>query len=187
MPQALSHSVAVSGGAGCGVGRPSGGQHHRPGGIFAALSHRSEEAVLLRTQLQNPVLEDGHLAALESAEQCVNDIRRAVRLGKDPVSPLHLQGHAQLLKEVLHPLRRCAGHGPVEKAAVSRGAGKHLLYAAVVRYVAPALAGNIQLASHLGIALQQAHLGALICGGQSRHHSCGSAANYQYICHTWSS
>ena len=68
MPQGLSYSVAVSGGAGCGVGRPSGGQHHRPGGIFASLSHRGEGAVFLGTQLQNPVLEDGHLAALESAE-----------------------------------------------------------------------------------------------------------------------
>ena len=187
MSQSLGHSVAVSGGAGCGVGRPSGGQHHRPGGIFASLPYHRKGAVLLGIQLQDTVLEDGHLAALEGAEQCVNNIGGAVRLGKHPVAPLHLQGHAQLLKEVLHPLRRCTSHGPVEEPAVAGGAGKHLLHRAVVGYVAPSLAGDIQLAPHLLVALQQAHLSALIRGGKGRHHSGGSAANYQYICHTWSS
>ena len=185
--QSLGHSVAVSGGAGCGVGRPSGGQHHRPGGIFASLPYHRKGAVLLGIQLQNTVLEDGHPAALEGTEQRVNDIGRAVGLGKHPVAPLHLQGHTQLLKEVLHPLRGRAGHGSIEKTAVAGGAGKHLLHRAVVRYIAPSLAGDIQLAPHLLVALQQAHLSALVRGGKGRHHPGGSAANYQYICHTWSS
>ena len=187
VPQSLSHGVAVSGGAGCGVGRPSGGQHHRPGGIFAPLPHHQESPVLLGPELHGPVLENGYRSALEGAEQRVNDVGGAVRLGKDPVAPLHLQGHTQLLKEVLHPLRGRAGHGPVEKTAVARGAGEHLLHRAVVGYIAPSLAGDVQLAPYLLVALQQAHLSALVRGGKGRHHSGGSAANYQYICHTWSS
>ncbi len=68
MSQSLSHGVAVSGGAGCGVGRPAGGQNHRSGGIFAPLPYHGEGSILFGTDLQRTVLEDGNSAPLQGAE-----------------------------------------------------------------------------------------------------------------------
>ena len=101
--------------------------------------------------------------------------------------PLRLQRNAQALKKRLHRLRREAGDGAGEESAVVGDVLEHLLHRAVVGHVAAALAGDVQLAPQLGVALQQGDGGPPLGGGKGGHASGRAAADNNHITQWFSS
>ena len=154
VPHAAGQRIAVAGGAGKRVGHPAGGDHRRPAGVKAVLPFHAQKDAVLPPQGHGPILHHGHPRPAQGAEQGVDDVGGLVRPGKDPVPPLRLQRNAQALKKRLHRLRREAGDGAGEESAVVGDVLEHLLHRAVVGHVAAALAGDVQLAPQLGVALQ---------------------------------
>ena len=183
MPRLLGQPIAVPGGAGAGVGGPSGGQDDAPRlqALGAVLGGHPYHLAVLELQARDPVPEQLHTQAAQLEKQGVDDIGGLVRDGKDPVPPLHLQLDPQVLKKVHGGLGVKPGQGAVQELAVAGNGGHHLLQRAVVGDVAPPLSGDVQLAPHFLIGLHQHHLGPASGGGNGRHHSGSSRSHHNYV------
>ena len=143
MTQLLCHLIAVPGGAGQRIGYPSGSHHDRPAGIEALFPFYTFQKRFRPAQLLRPVLHNGYAGPAQGVKQGVYDVRRPVRLGENPVSPLGFQRHSLALKKFLDLLGRKTGDDAGEKPAVLRDVSQYLLGCAVVGHVAAAFSRNI--------------------------------------------
>ena len=91
MPRLLGQPIAVPGGAGTGIGGPSGGQDDaaRLQALGAVLGGHPHHLAVLELQARDPVPAQLHTQAAQLKKQGVDDIGGLVRDGKDPVPPLH--------------------------------------------------------------------------------------------------
>ena len=143
MTQLLCHLIAVPGGAGQRMGHSSGGHHDRPTGIEALFPLYPFQKRFRPAQPLRPVLHNGYAGPAQGVKQGVYDVRRSVRLGENPVSPLGFQGHSLALKKFLDLLGRKTGDGAGEKPAVLRDVPQYLLGRTVVGHIAAAFSRNI--------------------------------------------
>ena len=115
--QGRRHAVSVAGGAGAGItGRRRWPKSPPPPDMFPFLQQRTDQP--RRFHGPGPVPDPSHPQPLTPAAQGPGYVEGAVRLGKDPVSPLGFQGHPQRLKK-RHGIPAVEpGKGPVQKTSV---------------------------------------------------------------------
>ena len=181
MPRPAGQVIAVPRGAGGGIGRPASGQNQGAAGKLPLVGDKGGHVPLFYVQAGGPGLDHGDLQPPQLEKQRVDDVSGLVRGGKHPVAPLYLQLHPQVGEKALHIGGGGAAHGAEQKAAVPGGGGQGLLRGAVVGHVAAALAGDVQLAPHLLVALHQAHVRPQSGGGDGGHHPGGAAAHHDQI------
>ena len=172
VPHPPGQGVALPGGAGAGIGRPPGGQHHRPelGQPAALLRRHLSQPSVLRRQARQTVPAQVHPLAAQLKKQGVHNVRRPVGHGEHPLPPLRFQRHPQALKKVHGVLGGEAAKRAEQKPPVPGDGGQQLVPAAVVGEVTAALSGDIQLPAHLLVGLQQHHVRPGPGGGNGGHH-----------------
>ena len=181
VPRLAGQVIAVPRGAGGGIGRPAGGQDQGAAGELPLVGDKGGHFPLFCFQAGGPGLDHGDLQPPQLEKQRVDDVGGLVGGGEHPVTPLYLQLHPQVGEKALHIGGGGAAHGAEQKAAVPGGGGQGLLRGAVVGHVAAALAGDVQLAPHLLVALHQAHVRPQSGGGDGGHHPGGAAAHHDQI------
>ena len=119
----------------------------------------------------------------QGMEQGVDDIGGLVRARKNASPPFGFQGDAQAFKVFHHRRGREPGHRTVKEAAVPGHVVQNALRRGVVGEIAPAFAGDIELAAQFLVGLQQQDLSAALPGGEGSHHSGRAAAHYDHRGH----
>lgn len=181
MPQLQRHSIAVTCGAGGGIGCPASSQDHPPGVVGLHLGSHAGYPAVFRQNMTDPPGFHGDILAAQLRLQAFQNRGCPVCYRKYPVSPLGFQRAAPLFKKRLGFFRRKGSHGAVEEPPIPRGVLQHLLAGAVVGHVAAALSGDQQLSSQPVVAFQQQHPLALACRGDGGKHSGRTAADHNSI------
>ena len=176
--QRLRYAVAIPRGPGAGIGHPACGQDDRLRGVRPLLSGHGAYRAIRRLHRCGPVTDPPHLPALQLPFQRVGDVEGTVRHRKHPVSPFHLQRHAQRLEKRHGVPRREPCQRTVQKSPITGNAGKQRLPVTVIGHIAPALAGDIHLLAQPFVGLQQRHRRALPGRGDGRHQTGGAAADH---------
>ncbi len=146
MPRLPGQGKTAAVAAGAGVTHPSGGQDDVPAPVL--LSPRGADphgAPLLQENLRHFGLKNLGPAIFREAHQGIGDAPGTVGNRVDPVPPLGLQGHPQLLEKSHGAGGGIAPDGAVKKLWVGADVFQKILRGAVVGKVAPALAGNQNL------------------------------------------
>ena len=118
-----------------------------------------------------------HARLADIIVQRVHDIQRTVRHGKYAVSALGLERNAALFKKfhcILHG--KCAER-TVQKPRIARHMRQKIIRTAIVGDIAPALSGDDDLASHLGVLFKQGDGCAVQRRCSGRHQSRRAAAD----------
>ena len=102
---------------------------------------------------------------------CVGDVEGTVRHRKHPVSPFHLQRHAQRLEKRHGVPRREPCQRTVQKSPITGNAGKQRLPVTVIGHIAPALAGDVHLFAEALVWIEQRHVRTLARGADRGHHA----------------
>ena len=181
MPGFRRHTVAFTGGSGAWIGDPAGGQDNRLRRIAATLSSNSLDRAVLHFQKPCPVPGKADPQLFQPPLQGRADIKGPVRHRKHPVSTLRLQRHTQVLEKSHGVLRMKTGKRAVKELSITRDISQKALQPCVIRQVAPAFPGDIQLFPQPLIGFQQRHKGSPLRCGNRGHHPGGSAANYYYF------
>jgi hypothetical protein len=146
----------------------------------AAVCFKAADSPVLRHDIQRPLLQDPHAETAQLRTQRIDHAGRLVGLRKHAVPALRFQRAAVRFKP-RHDLtwRKCVNCA-VEKARIARYVREKVLRRAVVRHVAAALSGYVELFAQPVVPFQQRDLRAVFCGRNGRHHPGGAAADDKY-------
>ena len=176
-------AIAVAGAARRGIGNAAGGDDHRLRRIGRKPALDARKLPVAQDQRLGPIARQSDAEALQLALQRGADVEGAVGDGIDPLAALDLERDAEVLKKPHRAVAVQARKGAVEKAPALRHMGDQLVAVALVRHVAPALAGDIQLLPEPLVRLEQGNGGAHARSADRRHHPGGSAADHSHAIH----
>ena len=176
MPHGPGHSISISGGTGQRIGAAPCGQNH-PTGLQSTAVFQFDPGYVpfLRQQSLCPALVKRDFFSAQCIEERVNYICRPVRGGENPISPLRLELQSQTGKKLHGFFRGKLLHRTVQEFCIAWDILQHFRRRTVVRQIAPAFSGDIELAPQLLIALDQQHRGTRANGGVRSQHT-GSAS-----------
>ena len=169
--QGRRQAVAVPGGAGGRIADAAGGQDDRIRGIGLPFPPDGADRAVLHFNVQCPVVGPADLKGFQPLLQGGTDVKGPIRHREDPVPPLHLQGDAEVLEEGHGVPASPAGKCAVKEFSVAGDIGKKALERRVIRDVAAALSGNVQLLPQALVGLQQRDAGAALRCRDGSHHT----------------
>ena len=176
------HAMPLAGRAGTPIAHAAGRQHDRLRGICTLLAlDAAHRAGLVRQHAHRSVAHKRDAQPSELPLQRGGHVERAVRHREHAPPALDLERHAELLKERHRTAPVEAGERGIQKPPVLRHVCQQLLTARVVRHIAPALAGDVELLAQPLVRLEQRDGCSSARRADRRHHSGGSAADHREL------
>ena len=170
MPQLLCHGIAVTGGAGGGIGQAAGGQDHPAGRYGLLLGFYALHPALSRQDLPNPGSFHCHIFPPQLSLQAVQNRNGFIRYREHPIAPLCFQRAAVGIKEFHDSFRRKSRQCTEQESPIAGNVLQDLLCRAVIGHIAAALSGDQQFLAQAAVALQQKYtLSLLGCRNGSKH------------------
>ena len=169
--------IAVAGRAGSGIGQAAGRENDAVGRDRSGLRLHAGHAAAGRGQLRHAPRQQLHMVFMQETHERVQYGLRPVGDREHAVSTLGLERAAVLLKKGPGVRGGKAREGAVEKARVRRHVLQNVLPRAVVRDVAPALAGDEQFFAGAAVLLEQRHMRAGLRRHPGGHHARRAAAH----------
>ena len=172
------HAMPIAGRAGAAVAHAARGENRRARRIGVLLPlDAADRTALIGQHADCAVAHKRNMQALELALQRGGNIECAVRDRKHTSAALDLERHADRLEKSHGAAPVEAGKGGIQEPPVLRHIRQQLLTGRIVRHIAAALAGDVELFAQPLVRLKQRDGGARTRRADRRHHSGGSAAD----------
>ena len=181
MAERRRHAVAVSRGAGQGIGNAARAENRCGAGKELCAVRNAADPAVVQKQPFRSALPAQHAALLHRPRQCRKHIRGTVGHREHALPPLGLQRAAIRFKELHCTLRRKGKDAAVQKAAVSGDVFQNLFRRTCICNITSSLSGDEKLLSAAGVFLQKQDTQATACGMDRGKHSGGSPADDNHI------
>ena len=179
--------VSVAGRAGLGIRKPAGGNNNTVAADGLSVHAQAGDGAVFDDESLHGGADEFHARTAAGGHEEIGHIRGAVALREHAAAALGFGRQPALLEQRDHRLRRQRVQRGVKELGVGDDVFQKRRYIAVVRDVAAALAGDVQLAAGRAVLFKHRDRLARLRGGKRRHQPGGARADdgFIYPCHKY--
>ena len=183
MPRALGETVAVAGRAGARIRGASGRDDNGVDAKLAAVGFDSGHDAVFDNERLNGRVDVIAAGVFRHSKHGIDDVDGFVADGKNAVTAFRLKRKSGGLNQFHQALRGQKIQRRIQKVGISRHAFRKSAYVAVIRKIAPALAGDHHLPARAGVFIDYRNGRSGVSRKVSADKSGGASADYHYAFH----